>query len=300
MLATPFVLLVAVALAASPLALDGRAAARARPHSRRREAARDARHREPRRRCRVDVHLPTAARLDADPTPIGLWLARGERRELRFELTARRWGVHDVGPAIVRARDRLGAPTLDGPIGEAAELRVYAGVERLRTLVAPLRTRPVLGSQVSRELGEGIEFADLRPLAPGDRVRSINWRATARRQHALRQRPAPGAQRRRRPVPRHLRGGRARRGGNARRRGARRRGARLHLPGAARSRGAGEPGRRAELAHRQRRHEAAVPHPRRAVRERGQAELPVEGRHARAAPAASGAGAGDRAEPAAG
>jgi uncharacterized protein (DUF58 family) len=58
---------------------------------------------------------------------------------------------------------------------------VYAGVERLRRIVAPLRTRPVLGSQVSRERGEGIEFADLRPLAPGDRARSINWRATARR-----------------------------------------------------------------------------------------------------------------------
>jgi uncharacterized protein (DUF58 family) len=39
----------------------------------------------------------------------------------------------------------------------------------------------VLGSQVSRERGEGIEFADLRPLVPGDRVRRINWRATSRR-----------------------------------------------------------------------------------------------------------------------
>jgi len=39
----------------------------------------------------------------------------------------------------------------------------------------------VLGSQVSRERGEGIEFADLRPLVPGDRARSVNWRASARR-----------------------------------------------------------------------------------------------------------------------
>jgi uncharacterized protein (DUF58 family) len=54
-------------------------------------------------------------------------------------------------------------------------------VGRLSRLVAPLRTRPVLGSQVSRERGEGIEFADLRPVAPGDRVRNINWRATSRR-----------------------------------------------------------------------------------------------------------------------
>jgi uncharacterized protein (DUF58 family) len=29
--------------------------------------------------------------------------------------------------------------------------------------------------------GEGIEFADLRPFVPGDRVRHVNWRASARR-----------------------------------------------------------------------------------------------------------------------
>jgi uncharacterized protein (DUF58 family) len=180
-LATPFVLLVAVALAARPLALDGQL---------RLERDRTLEGQTLRATlaitnrgggAHVNVYLPAAARLDSDTTPIAFWLAGRERREVRFELTARHWGVYDVGPAIVSARDRLGATTLEGPIGKAAELRVYAGVERLRTLVAPLRTRPVLGSQIARELGEGIEFADLRPLAPGDRIRSINWRATARR-----------------------------------------------------------------------------------------------------------------------
>jgi uncharacterized protein (DUF58 family) len=180
-LATPFALLVAVALAGEPLALEGEL-----------RLDRDRVLEGDRLRAmlavenrgggaRVDVYLPAAARLDSDSTPIGFSLARGERRELRFELAAERWGVHDVGPAIVRASDRLGAMTIDGPLGNATDVRVFAGVERLRSIVAPLRTRPVLGSQVSRERGEGIEFAELRPLAPGDRVRSINWRATARR-----------------------------------------------------------------------------------------------------------------------
>ena len=180
-LATPFALLVAVALAGEPLALEGELRLdreRALEGDRLRATlAVDNRGGG----ARVDVHLPAAARLDSDPTPVAFWLARGERRELRFELVARRWGVHEVGPAIVRASDRLGATTIDGPLGEAVDVRVYASVQRLRRIVAPLRTRPVLGSQVSRERGEGIEFADLRPLAPGDRVRSINWRATARR-----------------------------------------------------------------------------------------------------------------------
>ena len=63
---------------------------------------------------------------------------------LRFDRVARRGGVHEVGPAIVRASDRLGATTIDGPLGEAVDVRVYASVQRLRRIVAPLRTRPVL------------------------------------------------------------------------------------------------------------------------------------------------------------
>jgi len=180
-LATPFALLVAIALAGDPPALEGELRLdRDRVLERERLRATLAVNNRG-GGARVDVQLPAAARLESETTPIGFWLARGERRELTFELGTRRWGVHDVGPAIVRASDRLGATTIDGPLGEATDVRVYADVQRLRSIVAPLRTRPVLGSQVSRERGEGIEFADLRPLAPGDRVRSINWRATARR-----------------------------------------------------------------------------------------------------------------------
>jgi uncharacterized protein (DUF58 family) len=181
-LATPFILLVAVGLAgAEPLALDGalrldpdRAVegeqVRATATVRGRGAA-----------ARVELHLPTTARLHSDPTPIAFWLPRGEQRQVEFQLAAARWGVHRAGPVVVRARDRLGALVLEGPLGPSRDLRAYPTVGRLRRLVAPLQTRPTLGSQVSRERGEGIEFADLRPLLPGDRVRRINWRATSRR-----------------------------------------------------------------------------------------------------------------------
>jgi uncharacterized protein (DUF58 family) len=181
-LATPFILLVAVGLAgAEPLALDGalqldpdRAVegerVRATVAVRGRGAA-----------SRVELHLPTTARLHADPTPIAFWLPRGERRKIEYELVIGRWGVHAAGPAMVRARDRLGALVLEGPLGPSRDLRAYPTVGRVRRLVAPLQTRPILGSQVSRERGEGIEFADVRPLLPGDRVRRINWRATSRR-----------------------------------------------------------------------------------------------------------------------
>jgi uncharacterized protein (DUF58 family) len=58
---------------------------------------------------------------------------------------------------------------------------VYPSVETMHTLLAPLETQAFIGNQLSRAKGDGIEFAEIREWAPGDRVRSINWRATARR-----------------------------------------------------------------------------------------------------------------------
>ncbi|HEY6693350.1 MAG TPA: DUF58 domain-containing protein [Solirubrobacteraceae bacterium] len=180
-LATPFVVLLGVAFVGVPLALDGRLeldreralegeSVRATVTVRNRGAP-----------ARVQVRPPKAERLRTNASPIECWLSAGEQRALAFELKVGRWGVLAAGPAIVGAHDRLGAFTLERPLAGAPELRAYPRVDRLHALVAPLRSRPVLGSQVSRERGEGIEFADLRPLISGDRVRSINWRASARR-----------------------------------------------------------------------------------------------------------------------
>jgi uncharacterized protein (DUF58 family) len=179
-LAMPFAVLVAVALAGESLALAGdlRLDRDRVLEGDRLRALLAIDNRGP--GARVEMYLPASARLGGEGTPIRFWLPGGERRELTFELAARRWGVHHVGPAIVRASDRLGAMTLDGALGSVVDVRVYADLDRLRRVVAPLRTRPVLGSLASRQLGEGIEFADVRPLGPGDRARSVNWRATAR------------------------------------------------------------------------------------------------------------------------
>jgi uncharacterized protein (DUF58 family) len=181
-LATPFVLLVAVALAGpAPSALDGVLRLERERALEGEQVGATVTVQAGGAPARVELHLPTTARLHTDLVPIAFWLPRGQRHEVRFELAVGRWGVHGAGPAVVRARDRLGAFSQEGPLGGSCELRAYPGVERLRRLVMPLRTRPVLGSQVARERGEGIEFADLRPLGPGDRVRRINWRATSRR-----------------------------------------------------------------------------------------------------------------------
>jgi uncharacterized protein (DUF58 family) len=43
-----------------------------------------------------------------------------------------------------------------------------------------MRTQTFVGNYVSPVQGEGIEPGDIRPFAPGDHVRHVNWRATLR------------------------------------------------------------------------------------------------------------------------
>ena len=96
----------------------------------------------------------------ADLPPLGRLLARGRP-------PARPRPV----PAV-----HLGAPP--GPAGPAQ------GVPRPRRPAGaghPAETQVSTGSHVAPQRGDGIEFAELRPFLPGDRPRSINWRATARR-----------------------------------------------------------------------------------------------------------------------
>jgi uncharacterized protein (DUF58 family) len=59
-------------------------------------------------------------------------------------------------------------------------IKAYPRTETVRALVRPARTQPRFGNQAARLRGEGIEFSELRPFVPGDRVRSIDWKATAR------------------------------------------------------------------------------------------------------------------------
>jgi uncharacterized protein (DUF58 family) len=90
-----------------------------------------------------------------------------------------------------RQRLRLAGPHLRlwGPLGLAsAEARyrapqtvaVYPHLAPLRFSPRPVRTQTFVGHHVSAAQGEGIEPGDIRPFAPGDQVRHVNWRATLR------------------------------------------------------------------------------------------------------------------------
>ena len=131
-------------------------------------------------RLELLLDLPEGLVAEA-PNPVLVRLARGERRELEVPLLCHHWGTHRVGEVVWRARDAFGLLVYEGRAGEPQRLKVYPRGETVQRLLRPLETQAFSGNQVVRTRGEGIEFADLRPFTPGDRVRRVNWRATARR-----------------------------------------------------------------------------------------------------------------------
>jgi uncharacterized protein (DUF58 family) len=132
----------------------------------------------------VDVELAVARTRHLLLEPDGhliLRLTAGERSELKLNARPRRWGAHEIGPVAICGRDPFGVLVWEARLGLPVALRSFPREQRLRQLVEPRRTQPFLGVHVARGAGAGVEFADIRPFAGGDRVRQVNWRATARR-----------------------------------------------------------------------------------------------------------------------
>ena len=132
---------------------------------------------------RLEVALDLPARVDVEggQDAVAVRLAAGEERNLPFVLRPRRWGVYDLGAVALRAVDRLGLVVWEQRLGEPALLKVYPRPEQLGRVFSAVELQASSGNEVARVAGDGIEYADLRDFVPGDRVRSINWRASARR-----------------------------------------------------------------------------------------------------------------------
>jgi uncharacterized protein (DUF58 family) len=130
----------------------------------------------------VEVLLDLPDGLVAEsPNPQVLRLEANVRRTIDLAIHCRDWGGYVPGDFVVREQDSFGLLVHETAIERRRPLKVYPRAEELQRLLRPMETQTFAGNQVPRARGEGIEFADLRPFVPGDRIRRINWRATARR-----------------------------------------------------------------------------------------------------------------------
>jgi uncharacterized protein (DUF58 family) len=133
------------------------------------------------KRIELSLRLPRGlALVETGPRP-EISLRAGEERIVELRISAARWGAYDVGSLLLRTRDRFGLLLFERAFVHNLPLRVYPSPDRLRTLLTPFEAQAQSGNAVSRERGDGIEFADVREFFPGDLVHHVNWRVSARR-----------------------------------------------------------------------------------------------------------------------
>ncbi len=97
-----------------------------------------------------------------------------------IEIGPRRWGRRVLGEELVClttpwAGYRWGPVPLHGD-----GLRVLPHTRRFDSRAETPRPVGLVGVNRSPRLGAGIEFADIRPFRPGDRLRRISWRVSVR------------------------------------------------------------------------------------------------------------------------
>jgi uncharacterized protein (DUF58 family) len=102
-----------------------------------------------------------------------------EGSSVRWVLKPRRWGRQQLGPVRLRVEAAFGLyeTTFDVPL---ERVTVYPGGGTVATPRAPRELPARLGEHASRALGSGVEFGGVRPFAPGDRRRDVDWRTSAK------------------------------------------------------------------------------------------------------------------------
>ena len=127
------------------------------------------------------LSLPAGSEAPDGPVRSGA-VAPGRAFETTVSFVPRSWGVQRVGPVVLRSYAPGRLFYRERSEQHVARLEVYPAFQQTRRAIVPPRSQVFSGNLVSRTAGEGIEFAEVRSFVPGDRIRRVNWRVSARRQ----------------------------------------------------------------------------------------------------------------------
>ncbi|KAA1250413.1 DUF58 domain-containing protein [Mycobacterium simiae] len=119
----------------------------------------------------VTVSAPTGMQVDV--------VESDSRNVKTVAVSAPRWGRYPIRARVdVVARGGLvtGTGTAD-----AAEVVVFPLTPPQSTSIPQTELLDRLGAHLTRYIGPGVEYADIRPYVPGDQLRAVNWAVSARR-----------------------------------------------------------------------------------------------------------------------
>jgi uncharacterized protein (DUF58 family) len=132
----------------------------------------------------VDVIPPGIELVEGEPEALTP-LAAGETVELEYTVRGKR-GTFRFRDVRVTTSDCSNLVQRRVTLASPAQFLVMPDVTRLRRVtIRPLRTRATAGPVPARQGGSGVEFYGVREYQPGDALRWINWRASARHPRSL-------------------------------------------------------------------------------------------------------------------
>lgn len=120
-----------------------------------------------------------ALALTAEVVP-GMRIDKAENRSRECHtVSAARWGRYPIlGSVTVRAR---GALLQGSAVVDAADIYVFPMAPPQATSIPRTDLLDRLGTHLTRHIGPGVEYADVRRYVPGDHLRTVNWPVSARR-----------------------------------------------------------------------------------------------------------------------
>lgn len=119
--------------------------------------------------------------IEADVQEFDFEITPNSKATLQYSLLPRSRGAYEFGDISVRYRSKFGLFWRQVQFVAQKSVRVYSDLKALQELSVKLAHSSELGDLKVRKRGQGTDFATLREYVSGDDVRSMDWKATARR-----------------------------------------------------------------------------------------------------------------------
>ncbi|HEX2213856.1 MAG TPA: DUF58 domain-containing protein, partial [Mycobacterium sp.] len=133
------------------------------------------------------AQVTVSAEAEGDPVRVTVGVVPGMTVDVKaiapqqqtVEVAADRWGRYPIRAALaVIARGGL----LEGTaVVDAADVYVFPVAPPQSTVIPRTELLDRLGTHLTRHVGPGVEYADVRRYVPGDQLRTVNWPVSARR-----------------------------------------------------------------------------------------------------------------------
>ncbi|MFL7790704.1 MAG: DUF58 domain-containing protein [Anaerolineae bacterium] len=123
--------------------------------------------------------------VDGEPRILAT-LGPGETVAVEYTIKGKRRGIFTFRGACLTASESLGIFRRQETLPIPAQLIVAPEAPKLHKLpIRPLRTRATAGPIPARQGGSGVDFFGVREYQPGDPLRWVNWRVSARHHRSL-------------------------------------------------------------------------------------------------------------------